>query len=204
MTRVNLLPWRAGEQRRRRQRFLLALVLAFIIGIAIVYWASLMVSSAVSAQESRNDYLRHEVAKLNFKIRTINHLKDARKELVHRMRVIQGLQQSRPLEVHLFEQLATTVPSSVYLTSVVFRTNSNKRDESREVGTLSLKGVADSPAGVSNYMRTMAGSPWLSVPQLEVVRTRSEGETRRSDFSVTTRLLAPQNQDDKTGQESGS
>lgn len=203
MTSINLLPWRAWEQRRRRQRFVLSLALAFVFGVAIVYWASLMAGSAVSAQEARNDYLRGEVAKLNKKIRSINALKATRKDLIHRMNVIQGLQQSRPMEVHLFEQLAKTVPSSVFLTSIVFKVQEQK-EGSQVVGSLSLQGIADSPAGVSNYMRRIAASPWLAVPNLGVVRTQNGGGTRRSSFSVTTKLLAPSDEPGKNAQGAGS
>ncbi|MGH8271897.1 MAG: PilN domain-containing protein, partial [Gammaproteobacteria bacterium] len=79
--RINLLPWREWEQRRRRQHFVLVLVLAFVAGIAIVYWTSHMVGAAVDDQQARNTYLRRQVAVLNRKISEIKTLKQTRADL---------------------------------------------------------------------------------------------------------------------------
>lgn len=180
MTRVNLLPWRDWERSRRRQRFVFLLVLSLVVGVGIVVWATQMASSAVSAQQARNDYLRRQVADLDHKIKTINSLKNTRDSLLTRMKVIERLEQSRPLIVHLFDQLTRTVPDSVYLSSVANRG-----------GKLTIDGVAQSPSGVSAYMRQIAASPWLGPPNLDVVKTTNKGNTDRSTFTVTTKLVAP-------------
>ena len=120
-------------------------------------------------------------------------LADARErdeELLARMKVIEKLEQSRPLVVHLFDQLTRTVPDSVYISSVT-----NKG------GDLTIAGVAQSPSGVSAYMQNIANSPWLADPNLEVVRTRRDGKVRRSSFTVTTKLMQPQ--DKKNAGQSG-
>lgn len=181
MARINLLPWRDWERRRLRQRFLLSLVLALVVGIVIIVWATFMVEGEVSNQQGRNQYLREQVAQLNVKIKAINRLKKTREELLARMKVIEKLEQSRPLVVHLFDQLTRTVPDSVYISSVT-----NKG------GDLTIAGVAQSPSGVSAYMQNIANSPWLADPNLEVVRTRRDGKVRRSSFTVTTQLMQPQ------------
>ncbi len=180
MARVNLLPWRDWERRRRRQRFVLSLVLSLVVGILVVVWATFMVGGAMSVQQGRNDFLRGEVAQLDRKIKAIQQLKKTRASLLNRMKVIEQLEQSRPLVVHLFDQLTRTVPDSVYITSV------SNRD-----GALSIDGVAQSPSGVSTYMQNIAQSPWLGDPSLKVVRTHREGKVERSDFTVTTKLEQP-------------
>ncbi|MGH2508246.1 MAG: PilN domain-containing protein [Gammaproteobacteria bacterium] len=181
MARINLLPWRDWERRRLRQRFLLSLALAFVVGIVVVVWATFMVEGAVSNQQGRNQYLREQVAQLDTKIKSINELKKTRDELLARMNVIEKLEQSRPLVVHLFDQLTRTVPDSVYITSVT-----------NKMGNLTIEGIAQSPSGVSAYMQNIANSPWLADPNLKVVRTKRDGKVRRSNFTVTTQLMQPQ------------
>ncbi|MGH8272190.1 MAG: PilN domain-containing protein, partial [Gammaproteobacteria bacterium] len=139
-----------------------------------------MVGAAVDDQQARNTYLRRQVAVLNRKISEIKTLKQTRADLLSRMRVIERLEQSRPMVVHLFDELATTVPSGVYLTSI----------ENRD-GRLKIAGVADSPAGVSTYMRNIAASPWLAPPNLQIVRTAGSGSERRSSFGVSSELVTP-------------
>lgn len=188
MARINLLPWREWERSRLRQRFMLSLVLSLVVGIVLIVWASFMVSSATSIQQSRNGYLRGQLAQLNRKIESIKKLKKERQSLLRRMDVIEKLEQSRPLVVHLFDQLTRTVPESVYLTSV---TNHN--------GALSIHGVAQSPAGVSTYMQNIANSSWLAEPNLTVVRTQKKGKVTRSSFTVTTKLKQAQPAGGKNG-----
>lgn len=193
MARINLLPWRDWERRRLRQRFLLSLVLALAAGIVIIVWATFMVEGAVSSQQGRNRYLREQTAQLDTKIKAIDQLKKTRDRLLARMKVIERLEQSRPLVVHLFDQLTRTVPGSVYISSVV-----NKD------GDLTIEGVAQSPSGVSSYMQNIANSPWLADPNLKVVRTKNEGKIRRSRFTVTTKLMQPQEKKDAEQTEGGS
>lgn len=180
MAHINLLPWRDWERRRLRQRFLLSLALSFVAGIMIVVWAALIVEGTVSTQNGRNQYLRSQIAILNGKIRSIDELKKTRDRLLARMKVIEKLEQSRPLVVHLFDQLTRTAPNSVYITAVDDRS-----------GDLSIAGVAQSPAGVSAYMQNIANSPWLADPNLKFVKTRNDGKVRRSFFTVTTQLVQP-------------
>lgn len=180
MARINLLPWREWERSRLRQRFLLSLVLSLVAGIVIIVWASFMVGGAMSIQQSHNAYLRQQLAQLDKKIASIKDLKKERESLLQRMRVIEKLEQSRSLVVHLFDQLTRTVPDSVYLTGL------NNKD-----GELTIHGVAQSPAGVSSYMQNIAKSPWLSDPNLSVVRTQDKGKLSRSEFTVTTKLVQP-------------
>ena len=185
MARINLLPWREWERSRLRQRFLLSLVLSLVVGILIIVWASFMVGGAMSIQQSRNSYLHQQLAQLDQKIAAIKGLKKERESLLRRMQVIEKLEQSRTLVVHLFDQLTRTVPESVYLTGL------NIKD-----GELTIHGVAQSPAGVSAYMQKIANSPWLSEPNLTVVRTQDNGKLSRSEFTVTTKLVQPS---DKSG-----
>jgi type IV pilus assembly protein PilN len=191
MSRINLLPWRDWERQRLRRRFALSLVLALIVGILLIVWATFMADRAVSMQQGRNQYLRGQVARLDVKIKAIAQLKKTRDELLSRMKVIEKLEQSRPLVVHLFDQLTRTVPDSVYITAVTDKSG----------GTLFIQGVAQSPSGVSAYMQNIANSPWLGDPNLKVVRTKSDGKVRRSAFIVTTKLMQPQ--DKKSTERSG-
>jgi len=193
MARINLLPWREWESSQRRQRFLLSLVLSLVVGIVIVVWATFMVGGAMSIQQSRNSYLRQQLAQLDQKIKTIKDLKKERESLLRRMRVIEKLEQSRSQVVHLFDQLTRTVPESVYLTGL-----------KNHDGVLSIDGVAQSPAGVSLYMQNIAHSPWLGDPNLTVVRTQNKGKLSRSEFSVTTKLIQPADEKGKGAAGGGS
>lgn len=177
MPRINLLPWRDWERKRRQQRFIAFLALSFILGIGVTYWISSAVDGRIDAQNQRNHYLQSQIQAMNKRIAAIKSLRRTRHALLARMRVIEKLEQSRPLVVHLFDQLVRTVPGSVYLKSVV---NSHRN--------LVIKGIAESPAAVSVYMRNIGNSTWLAPPTLQVVRTVHVDGHKRSRFTVTTKL----------------
>ncbi|HEX5314231.1 MAG TPA: PilN domain-containing protein [Gammaproteobacteria bacterium] len=179
MARINLLPWRQWRRRERRRQFVLMLVLALLAGIVIVFWTDRSISAAVATQQARNTYLQRQIARLDHQIETIRNLKKTRDALLARMRIIEQLERSRPTAVHLFDQLVRTVPDGLYLTSVA-----------DDGGKLKIAGTAQSPAAVSTYMQRIAGSGWLDPPNLQVVRTHTEGNDKYSDFSVTTSVSA--------------
>jgi len=190
MPRINLLPWREAERKRRRQEFgigvLAALVLAGVIGL-IFSW---QMQSAIDAQNERNQRLKSEIQKLDKQIEEINGLDQQKQRLVARMEVIQQLQRSRPEAVHLMDQLVRTLPDGVYLTSVK---QTNRR--------IQLKGVAQSSTRVSAYMRNIENSQWLEDPALEIVETKGNSD-RGAEFvlyATQTTTGAPTN-DDATAQ----
>lgn len=180
MARINLLPWRDWERRRSRNRFIGGLAVACAIGILVVLVVSRVIAGQIDQQRQVNIYLRQDIAKLDKKIQAIRGLKKTRSALLSRMKVIERLQRSRPLVVHLFDQLVKTVPNDVYLVSVK---NENWR--------LTINGIADSPAGVSDYMHDISQSRWLDSPSLEVVRTGEMHGESRSRFTVTTKVRTP-------------
>jgi len=81
------------------------------------------------------------------------------------MEVIQQLQSSRPEIVHLFDELARTIPEGVYLT-----------DLTQSDANLTVNGMAQSNARVSAYMRNLESSPWMKEPLLNVIETKQESK----------------------------
>lgn len=179
MPRINLLPHREQERQLHQQRFNRLLAGIFVISILLVVLIDIQVGGLVSAQRARNRYLMAQTQRITAQIGQVNHLKAIRQRLLDRIKIIERLQAQRSTPAHLFDQLIRTIPSGVYLTSLSQQPN----------GTITLSGVAQSPAKVSSYMRHIAVSPWLADPKLSIVRTYSVGPLRRSSFTVQTRLI---------------
>ena len=160
MPRINLLPWR--EERRREQRRDYLTVLGLTAGAALLSWALIhaVYASRIDYQQSRNAYLSEQITRLDAQIKEIEALELERAKLIARMKAIESLQSSRPVVVHLFDELVTTLPEGVYLTEI------------RQQGAMvTLSGVAESNARVSNLMRNIEDSKWLRNPRLEVIES---------------------------------
>lgn len=185
MPRINLLPWREELRRERQQEFYKHLGMAVAAGAAVVAYGIFTVDGMVSYQNSRNDFLKREIAQVDEKIKEISELQTTKERLLARMQVIEQLQQSRPEIVHLFDELVRTLPDGVYLTSV------------RQTSTnLEIKGVAESSARVSTYMRNIDASDWLGIPTLDVIEAKEQERTRHFEFSLRTKQISPHNEKD--------
>lgn len=186
MARINLLPWRA-ELRKQKQREFIAL--AFFTGIVAVFVIFLIhtyMEGLIGYQNARNQYLRNELTLLDHKITKIKTLDATKKALLNRMKIVEQLQASRPGVVHLFDQLVTTEPPGLYLTSF------EQKGE-----TISLAGRADSNARVSAYMRRLDASPWFENAKLELIVTKNTEIGKVSDFNLTVQQSTPGAKDAK-------
>ena len=181
MANINLLPWREARRQERKNQFLIGLG-ATVAGAALslLLW-DLAVNSRIDYQQSRNQYLRTEIALLDQEVAEIRDLQRKRNQLIERMRVIQALQGNRPVIVRLLDQLVRTVPDGVFYTSL--ETNSD---------VVSLEGVAESNNRVSSLMRRLDGSDWLENPNLDAVEAAPDYGDQATTFKLTVNLELPE------------
>ncbi len=178
MPRINLLPWREAERKERQIAFLVALGVAAVAAIVVTFGVHLVYTGLISAQSERNDMLRVQIQVLNHQIGEINTLQKTKRKFLARMRVIEQLQRSRPQIVHVFDQIVRTVPPGVYLTEV-----------SQTSNHIQFKGVAQSSTRVSDFMRNIDHSKWLSNAVLEVIQA-SRGSPG-STFTLDAQVISP-------------
>jgi len=173
MARINLLPWREQE-RRRRQRDLgifaaAALGSVLLVGVLLKF----QIDAMIDAQGARNAYLEGQIAVLNRRIREINELEKKKADLLARMGVIQALQESRPEIVRLLDQLVDAVPAGLFLTRL-----------QQEGGRVTIEGRAQSNARVSALMRNIEASAWIGKPELLLIENKDETGTGFSHFRL--------------------
>ncbi len=173
MPRINLLPHREQERKRRRREFGAFTIAAFIAGAVVAGGAKVVYSTWIDAQTEKNNVLKKEIVKLDAEIADIQDLENRKQRLVARMEIIEKLQRKRPEIVHQFDELVHTVPDGVYLTSI--KQTGNK---------LELKGVAQSSTRVSTFMRNIDTSTWMDNPELSVVETAKDSPNGGSNFTV--------------------
>jgi type IV pilus assembly protein PilN len=161
MPRINLLPWREQQRKERKLAFFVALSGAAVGALLAAFAGYLLVNSMIGAQERRNERLRTEIKAVDRQIEQINDLESQKQRFISRMQVIEKLQRSRSEVVHLFDEVAKTVPDGTYLTSF-------KQDGKH----LKFEGVAQSSTRVSTFMRNISGSQWMKDPELEVVESK--------------------------------
>ncbi len=174
MARINLLPWREKERRRRQRDFFIATGAALAAVLLLAVGVRLQIESMISAQEARNAMLEQEIRKLDLRIKKIEKLEQTKADLISRMNVIQQLQESRPEIVHLFDELVSSIPEGVFLTSV-----------DQTGSKVEVEGRAQSNARVSAFMRNINASAWITDPQLLVIENKDQTGTGLSHFRLS-------------------
>lgn len=181
MARINLLPWRETQRKRRQRQFGILTVAAVLATLAVGLAVHFHVEQLIENQEARNAFLQAEIDQLNRKIKEIEELEKTKANLLARMEVIQQLQQSRPEVVHLFDEMVETLPEGVFLTKV--------EQTGRQVV---VEGRAQSNARVSAFMRNIEASPWISEPRLLLIEAKDKTGTGLSHFRLQFSQKAPE------------
>jgi type IV pilus assembly protein PilN len=187
MPSINLLPWRQELRQRRRKEFLIGIVAAVVLAGIVTLLANLVVSSMIDAQNRRNELLKSEITELDKAIEQILALEDQKARMISRMEVIDRLQASRPEVVKLFDQIVSTLPEGVYLTSVK---QSGKKIE--------FDGVAQSSTRVSAFMRNIDSSESLTSPELKVIQTGTNASPGAQFTLFASQRVAPGEESDDT------
>jgi type IV pilus assembly protein PilN len=176
MPRINLLPWREEDRKRRQREFGIATAGAVVLAVGAVLLTMFAYSQMIDDQKSRNQRLTDEIVELEKSIKEIDGLERQKERLLARMEIIEQLQRSRPEIVHLFDEITRQLPEGVYFNGM------------QQTGTtVTLQGVAQSSTRVSALMRQLDGSDWLTDPSVTRVETTEIGPARQAEFVVNVR-----------------
>ncbi|HYE36276.1 PilN domain-containing protein [Methylocaldum sp.] len=190
MARINLLPWRAELRKQRQKEFIAIALTALLSTGAILCFVHYYIGNMIDYQSQRNQYLESEIALLDKRIKEIEELEAKKKRLISKMEVIQQLQASRPEIVHLFDELARTIPEGVHLMDLTQLDNN-----------LTMNGMAQSNARVSAYMRNLESSPWMKEPLLNIIETKQEAKEAKKERGNKFTLQVKQGGDKADSQE---
>jgi len=198
MARINLLPWRAERRAQRQRDFYAMLGLAALAGVLLSFLLWFHYDRQISGQRVRNDFLKDEIQKVESQIKEIEALDKQKDRLLARKKVIEQLQANRSQMVHLFDSLVRTIPDGVALSNI-----------KQEGEVLTLEGRAQSNARVSEYMRNLEGSGWMTKPDLAIIEAKAEDAKALTGgissslpyvFSLQVRLANPNAPEGKDGQ----
>ncbi len=184
MSGINLLPWREDQRQRRDKRLLGMSIFYWLACIAGVFLMLSAISKSVNDQDSRNQYLQGQTAKLNRQIQDIEKLKDDKEELLSRIEVVQNLQDNRVQIVHVYDDMVRKLPRGVTLDVM-----------SKEDKEIKLTGRAQSNARVSELMNRLDSSLWFGKSDLSVVNVTDDQNNKLSQFElvVTEKNLSQSN-----------
>ena len=134
------------------------MAVAAAASVLAVFGEMMFMDKQNELQEANNAFLAAEIAKLDAKIVQIQALEKSKAKLLKKKEIIENLQGDRSLMVHIFEQIARTIPDGVALGAI-----------KQTADSIQLEGKAQSEARVAQYMRNLDDSPYLKDPDLNIV-----------------------------------
>lgn len=189
MAHINLLPWREERNKQKQREFAIIAGGSVVIACLVVLLSHIHFDGKIATQNQRNTFLKNEISVLDKRIGRIKELESLKQDLLARMNVIQELQSSRPESVHLMDELVRTIPEGVYLNTFTQKTRN-----------VAMTGVAQSNARVSDYMRNIDASTWLTDPRLGLIKTTESNRRRVANFTLRGSQKARNNSEQDSGE----
>lgn len=175
MTEINLLPWREQRREQEKKLFTSMLIGAVMGAVVIVFLINYYATSLVDNQTSRNQMLQKEINLLDDQIKEIKSLKLVRTALISRMSIVQNLQSTRTMMVHLFDELIKIAPSGIYVYKL-----------ERKSDVVTLWGYSESNTNISILMRNIESDPWIQSPVLTEIKKMDENKNpANNDFTLS-------------------
>lgn len=192
MAKINLLPWREAYRAEKKKEFITLICVVLVAAIVVAFGWDRVVNAQISNQESRNQLLKSEIAKLEKQVAEIKELKKRRQDLLDRMLVIQELQGNRPEIVKLYDEFVRAVPDGVYFTKMVLNGKQ-----------LSLEGYAESNNRVSSLMRRLDASYKFAEPNLTKVQANQILGEDGSRFEMRVKVVTAPVESETSGKAEG-
>jgi len=166
MIRINLLPVRAAKKKEfiRFQMTIAGLVTIFVISLSLAYFFTVR----SEARMLRTDIARgeEELKQLRRKVGELSLIKQQKKVVEEKLRVINGLEAKRTGPATLFFIVSNAIPKKAWLSAF------------KDKGTIiTLTGYAYNDEVVAEYMRRLQRAMKIGAVELNVVRRVVEKET---------------------------
>jgi len=138
------------------------------------------IAGLIDHQKQRNEKIQNEITLLDKKVSEIEALKKQRSDMIDRMKVIQSLQGTRPLIVHIFDELVNKLPDGVFFSRI-----------ERKGDKILISGTAESNNRVSTLMRDLNNSEWLRNSVLTKVQANPSFGEQGTDFDLSVDVILP-------------
>lgn len=178
MANINLLPWREKKREHLKNQFFIMLGGAFIIAIIILFGYYEHINTLVDEHRYSNQLLTDEINRFDLQIKEISQIKGLKQSLISRMRVIYQLKSTRPITVHLFDEIINVLPQGVYLTKI-----------ERFQRNVTMYGFSESNTNISRLMKTIQKNSWIDHPKLtEIKKNDSNNNPINNEFKLSFNL----------------
>ena len=155
-TKINLLPYREEIKQRKKQQFNILMLSALLVGVGLSVLAYVSINSAISNQESRNQFLETEISKLDTDLGEIKKLQQEKENFLAKKQKVEELQEKRSQAAYIIDTLNVLTPENTYWTAV----------DAENPSTYTITGRAMSDNKIAMLMRALPSTGVFSQPEL--------------------------------------
>ncbi|HRS98411.1 MAG TPA: PilN domain-containing protein [Smithella sp.] len=160
MIKINLLPYRAERKQELIVQQLIIAIVPLILTLIVVAFFWVSIASEISTAKQDIAKVKQDIEQSKVKLKEIDEYKKNKELLTKKMDVIAKLQKGKSGPVHLIEELSTSLPGGLWLTSV------------KQKGmSLEITGKAMDNIAISNYMINLDRSPYIDAVDLKQIKT---------------------------------
>jgi type IV pilus assembly protein PilN len=164
MIRINLLPVRAAKKREfGRQQLVLFVLLLVLAGIGNFFVYNRF-ESELRSLDKQIATTKQEIAQLEKTIGEVKSIKEDKKALEDKLKILDTLKKGRTGPVKVLDELATIIPAKVWLA-----------DFTEQNGGVSMTGAASSYEDLSTFSKKLKGSTHFTNITIKTARQRADG-----------------------------
>ena len=144
MAHINLLPWREAALKEQQQKYFTLLAAVGVLSFALVLSINFYYQTRIDGQNSKNQFLKNEIAQLDIQIAEIKTLNAKKAALQKRINVVEQLQRSRNVGTQVLDEIAKIIPNGIYIIEM-----------QKQGNTLQLIGKSESNNHLANMIRAV-------------------------------------------------
>ncbi|MBF0109683.1 MAG: PilN domain-containing protein [Magnetococcales bacterium] len=147
---INLLPYRQARRLAKANRIIASWGGTFVATIAILFLIHLQFTGHLEAREAQARDNEAIIADLDKKLGEVKNIRELKKFIENKLKLIEELKQSRNLPVRIIDEVITALPEKSWLKGIQMQDR-----------TLKLNGMAQSNAVVAGFMERLNASPFI-------------------------------------------
>ena len=164
MILINLLPVRAAKKREFGRQQLVLFVLLLVLAGILNFFVYNRFESELRSLDKQILTTRAEIAQLERTIGEVKSIKEDKKALEDKLKILDTLKKGRTGPVKVLDELATIIPQKVWIV-----------DFNEQGGAVAMNGAASSYEDLSNFSKKLKASTHFSNITIKTARQRADG-----------------------------
>ena len=164
MILINLLPVRAAKKREFGRQQLVLFVLLLVLAVIGNFFVYNRFESELRSLDKQIVTTRNEIAQLEKTIGEVKSIKEDKKALEDKLKILDTLKKGRTGPVKVLDELATIIPQKVWIV-----------DFNEQNGAVSMNGAAGSYEDLSTFSKKLKASTHFKDIVIKTARQRADG-----------------------------